>query len=1065
MKTKEPQTAPVEKTEDRETLVSGLENPAKIAEAGAGTTPQLLAKLPESQDIQSMPFLKREKDGHERRGKRDAGKLMDGNACREEQRLLTTLKNAFGCNSFREGQEQAVRAILDGKDALVVMPTGGGKSLTYLLPGLLLPGLVIIVSPLLALMDDQVRRLQERHLPAIAFNSLLSPSQRNTILQELPVHSFPAYENLVSPPPSSSSSSTSSSASSFSSTSSSSSSQVSASSSGGSRFALPCLSASPSRKYKFLFVTPEQVTSPTFQRMLSQLEARRRDTGKGGGAEEPTADEEARNVRRSRGVALIAVDEAHCICTWGHDFRRSYRQVAKQKFPLNLSVLRTILPETPLLACTATATPAVCADIQTSLALRDAVHIGLSFDRKNIFYEVRLKRRLGARTEDDAVPDEDPAAAADEEEDWTLEDMAAEVATRHRGECGIIYCFKKATCESVATALRCRGIPAQAYHAGLSDKVRCELQRGWMEGNIRVLVATVAFGLGVDNPHVRFVFHHSLPKTMEGYYQESGRCGRDGRPAHALLYYSPRNFESLRYIMDYTFSQLKLYSSKGRKPNARTKKGAGNRQEGEGEEEPDSVEDQKARLEHMERRYQKDLQSLKEVRKYCEETGCRRACILKFFGETVVPRRGFAKPSGRRESSKDPSKKRHRDAAEESEATSCRSFNRAKTEEKLSVHSGSADTAFVSQGNRNVSDGESLVACVRKRAPSCSDRVGAGFSEVKLGNNQNGENLKKNLCSDESDGGACLDAWRCCDLCEESKEGKTNGGGLPGKGHLTSAPSASVLASLNSRGCTRVSSASRRAPRSFAGGGMAAVAGEDDGGVLARGTLEFEKDDSSGEESGGDSRWCGAAKSFTGATTLRTGSSWYTHTSVMPRGLMASARGKRSEHCRSAGTGASGGGRVVYHTSAGSAFCRQSGVTKGQGTPSLKSGRVTDAVRAKGLRAVMEELERQEQLAEEEEDEGKKSRFFRQKFAAVRRSSSEADTPASRSCPLPFRRPRPASLGPASRKTACGMPLSNQPARSLAFVRASALPRDPTKSGAVAAAPLKSGLYHPRGKG
>ncbi|KYK70345.1 ATP-dependent DNA helicase, RecQ family protein [Toxoplasma gondii TgCatPRC2] len=831
---------------------------------------------------------------------------------------------------------------------------------------------------------------------------------------------------------------------------------MSASSSGGSRFALPCLSSLPSRKYKFLFVTPEQVASPSFQRMLSQLEARRRDIGERGGAKETTADEEARNVRRSRGVALIAVDEAHCISIWGHDFRRSYR---------NLSVLRTILPETPFLACTATATPAVCADIQTSLALRDAVHIRLSFDRKNIFYEVRLKRRLGARTEDDAVPDEDPAAAADEEEDWTLEDMAAEVATRHHGECGIIYCFKKATCESVAAALRCRGIPAQAYHAGLSDKVRCELQRGWMEGNIRVLVATVAFGLGVDNPHVRFVFHHSLPKTMEGYYQESGRCGRDGRPAHALLYYSPRNFDSLRYIMDYTFSQLKLYSSKGRKPNARTKKGAGNQQEGEEEEDPDFVEDQKARLEHMERRYQKDLQSLKDVRKYCEETGCRRACILKFFGETVVRRCGFAKPSGRRESSKGPSKKRHRDAAEESEATSCRSFNRAKTEEKLSVHSGNADTTFVSPGNRNLSEGNSLWTCAREGAPSCSDR-GAGVSEVNLGNSQNAEDVKTNLCSDESNRGARLDAWRCCDLCEESKEGKTNGGGLPGKGHLTSAPSASVLASLNSRGCTRVSSASRRAPRSFAGGGMAAVAGEDDGGVLARGTLEFEKDDSSGEETGGDSRLYGSEKSFTAATTLRTGSSWYTGTSVMSRGLMASLRGKSSEYCRSAGTGASGGGRVVYHKSVGSAFCRQSEVTKGQGIPSLKSGMVTDAVRAKGLRAVMEELERQEQLAEEAEDEGKKTRFFRQQFTAMRRSSSEVDTPGSRSCHLPFRRPRPPSLGPASRETACGMTLSNQPAHSLAFVRASALPRDPTKSGAVAAAQqLKSGLYHPRGKG
>ncbi|CBZ52939.1 putative ATP-dependent DNA helicase [Neospora caninum Liverpool] len=1018
----------MEKKEERDGKppLGGNTDSLKLREA-AGVAGPLTRKRPESEtDRHACFFEKREKDGAEGDGE---GAARPGKSLRDES-LLQALKNAFGYSAFREGQEQAVRAILEGKDALVIMPTGGGKSLTYLLPGLLLPGLVIIVSPLLALMDDQS-----------------SPF-----------------------------------------------------SGGASRSSLSCLASSVSRgKYKFLFVTPEQVSSPTFQRVLGQLEARRRGVGIGEETKENRRNEEA-NGNRSQGVALIAVDEAHCISTWGHDFRRSYRQVERQ----NLSVLRTILPETPLLACTATATPAVCADIQTSLALRDAVRVGLSFDRKNIFYEVRMKRRLGPRPveadDEEAALEGDPATAAEEEEDWTLEDMGAEVASRHRGECGIVYCFKKATCDSVATALRRKGIPAQAYHAGLSDKVRCELQRAWMTGKILVLVATVAFGLGVDNPNVRFVFHHSLPKTMEGYYQESGRCGRDGRPAHALLYYSPRNFESLRYIMDYTFSQLKLYAKGEPKGRARPQKGTGNRRGGEAkpeeesEETAETVDDHKARLEHMERRYRKDLESLKEVRQYCEETVCRRARILNFFGESLPPRRSSGPgPSGRRgsgEAQQGTERKRNREATEQ-DVTSCPGGVKRERKDQLVSAESPEGTPSSGPSSPRPPGGLCVGVSPSERATPCMNcrEAEAGKREVERKNHSHGEEGASDL-SPVSAGISSADAWRCCDLCEQREAEKANGRGSLGKALSTAAPSARLLASLASRGCTRVSSAARPA-RSFPGGGMAAVVGEDEGGALACGTLEFEKNDCSDDESRGESGWYGSKGSFRESAHLRrtVPGAWCPGSSALSRGPGAAlGRGKGTDQFRRGiSIGAGGRGRVVYHTSAESATARQSDGkifhgAQGSTCAGSRSERVSDAIRAKGIRAVMEELERQEQLAEEaDEMEGPKaqSRFFRQRFSAMKqRPASEAEThdPSSFSSRLPFPRPRPASLASTSGDRASELARTaaspsavgrtNPPARSPTFVRASTLARDLSKSSAGKAAPqLRSGLCRPRGKG
>ncbi|PFH37945.1 hypothetical protein BESB_002860 [Besnoitia besnoiti] len=837
-----------------------------------------------------------------------------------EDHVLKALKNKFGYTAFRAGQEQAVRAVLEGNDALVVMPTGGGKTLTYLLPGLLLPGLVIVVSPLLALMDDQVRRLRERGLPALAFNSLLSARLRATILEELPRHVFPSYAGD----------------------------------------ALPSEHAPPS------------------------------SLGGGATAAAGTAD---------AGVALVAVDEAHCISTWGHDFRKSYR---------NLSVLRTILPHTPLLACTATATPAVCADIQSSLELRNPVRVGLSFDRKNIFYEVRLKSHLDSNPGEEAWQgkgQEDPGGAAEDEEEWALADMASEVATRHKGECGIIYCFKKSTCDDVAVALRCKGISARAYHAGLSDSVRCDLQRSWMKGETLVLVATVAFGLGVDNPNVRFVIHHSLPKTMEGYYQESGRCGRDGLPAHALLYYSRRNYDSLRYIMDYTFSQVKLYSKGGKREDggARAK-----RHEGGGQADAPAAaggsgsaqEDAKARLESLERRYRKEIASLKAVRAYCEEAVCRRACILKFFGETLslhagaawrrLPSSGAANADGQQGS-----RKRSRAAGER--ATSSDQPH-AKREKNESSHTGDLETP---RADTDMDSHEKGIA----------ERGDASFPS-HVG--------KRARCSASSEGGRD-EALPCCDLCERREKADAGGACASWQTPTSFSASSRRLASLAARGRTRVTS--RRPSWSFQGGGMAAAVDEDAGGALALGTLEFERNDSS--DGDGSPTACGRSA----RASVR---------SVRPlaRDSAASAmtRDRKSTAGATGGGGAARRGRVVYHTAA-VRRARPLGAAS-------KSERVSEAVRAKGLRAVMQELERQEELAEEAEAKaGKPSRsaFLRERLAA--------DT-----------RPAAAPLG--------AVPRGSLQHRAPSFVKASALSQSRSANvpaGGLAAPRLQSGLARPRG--
>ncbi|HEY3082762.1 MAG TPA: DNA helicase RecQ [Chloroflexota bacterium] len=331
-----------------------------------------------------------------------------------DQRARETLKRVFGYDAFRPLQDEIVRAILEGRDAFVLMPTGGGKSLCYQLPALLLDGLTVVVSPLIALMKDQVDRLQALGVPAAFINSSLDPAEARA------------------------------------------------------------RAASVARgEVKLLYVAPERLVMPGFLQVLERVK-----------------------------LAFVAVDEAHCISEWGHDFRPEYRE---------LKQLRARFPGTPLAAFTATATARVQADIVDQLGLQRAAHFRGRFDRPNLFYAVRPKQ--GAYDQLKAY-------------------------LRLRPGAGIVYCGSRATTESVAERLRADGFDALAYHAGLEPDDRRRRQEAFARDDVRVVVATIAFGMGIDKPDVRFVIHYDLPKNLEGYYQESGRAGRDGDPSECILFYS-----------------------------------------------------------------------------------------------------------------------------------------------------------------------------------------------------------------------------------------------------------------------------------------------------------------------------------------------------------------------------------------------------------------------------------------------------------------------------------------------------------------------------------------------
>jgi len=376
--------------------------------------------------------------------------------------LIPTLKKYFGYDSFRDQQQAIVESVLSNKDNLVIMPTGGGKSVCFQLPALLFEGITLVISPLIALMKDQVDGLTANGIPADFFNSSQLSSAQNGI-----------FDKVIN------------------------------------------------KEIKLLYVAPES---------LALLE----------------------NILNEKYISCIAIDEAHCISSWGHDFRPSYQQ---------LGFLKKLLPNTPIIALTATADKATRQDIVEQLNIPNATQFLSSFDRKNIALEVR--------------PANDRVT------------QIIKFINKKPNEAGIIYCLSRKSTEQLASKLTQNGIKAAAYHAGLSFVERTKTQEDFLFDKTQVICATIAFGMGIDKSNVRWVIHFNMPKNIEGYYQEIGRCGRDGIKANAILFHSYADVIQLRKFAE----------------------GASNE------------EVQLAKLERM--------------KQFSEATTCRRKILLSYFGELL----------------------------------------------------------------------------------------------------------------------------------------------------------------------------------------------------------------------------------------------------------------------------------------------------------------------------------------------------------------------------------------------------------------------------------------------
>jgi ATP-dependent DNA helicase RecQ len=394
--------------------------------------------------------------------------------------LADSLHRIFGYSAFRPGQEAVVKDALTGRDLIALMPTGGGKSLCFQLPALLQPGVSLVVSPLIALMQDQVRLLEDYGIPATFINSSLS---REEIQQRI--------------------------------------------------------AGMLRGVFKLVYLAPERLLMSDF--LSGPLE----------------------KLAQKPGINAFVIDEAHCVSEWGHDFRPEYRQLA---------TLRRRHPRVPMLAFTATATSRVRSDVIAQLQLRDpAVHLS-SFNRPNLFYEVRQKD-AGAYGE------------------------LLQIA--RGGGSGIVYCLSRKRVEETCGQLTSDGIAAKAYHAGLEPDDRRSNQEGFIRDDVQVMVATIAFGMGINKPDVRWVVHFDLPRTLEGYYQESGRAGRDGDPARCTLFFGAADIRTADFLI-----QQKVDPHSG---------------------EPLEDEQRIAR------------QQLRQVLSYTESTECRRAIQLRYFDETFVP--------------------------------------------------------------------------------------------------------------------------------------------------------------------------------------------------------------------------------------------------------------------------------------------------------------------------------------------------------------------------------------------------------------------------------------------
>jgi len=380
----------------------------------------------------------------------------------------TLRENLFGFDAYRGQQQDVIAAALAGRDSLVLMPTGGGKSLCYQIPALVREGVGLVISPLIALMHDQVRALQELGVAAEFLNSSLDHQAQQAIVERLRA----------------------------------------------------C-------ELKLLYIAPERLTQPATQALLRDLP-----------------------------VSIVAIDEAHCVSQWGHDFRQDY---------LNLNQLATLFPGTPRMALTAPAPPRMRADITARLELNAPTVFVSGFDRPNIRYMVQTK--VDARRQ------------------------LLIFLGNHREEAGIVYCMSRKKTESTAEWLRLQGFDALPYHAGLAVDIRENHQRRFTNEDGVVIVATIAFGMGIDKPDVRFVAHLDLPKSIESYYQETGRAGRDGEPADAWMIYGLQDVVRLRQMLDAS-----------------------------------DAEEQYKRHE---------VQKLDSLLGWCEVTACRRQPLLRYFGDAA----------------------------------------------------------------------------------------------------------------------------------------------------------------------------------------------------------------------------------------------------------------------------------------------------------------------------------------------------------------------------------------------------------------------------------------------
>ena len=395
---------------------------------------------------------------------------------------LEVLSRYFGYTQFRGAQEELIDAVLSGRDVLGVMPTGGGKSLCYQIPALLLPGITLVISPLISLMQDQVLTLKSVGVPAAYLNSSLSLEQQSLVLRNL-----------------------------------------------------------RQGRYKILYAAPERLLGEGFLAMAREVP-----------------------------ISLVAVDEAHCISQWGQDFRPSYLKIPE--------FLQT-LPQRPVVsAYTATATPTVRRDIQKCLNLRNPLVKVTGFDRPNLRFEVR-------------TPDSKRG---------TLLTLLA----LRKDKSGIVYCSTRKEVDSVCSFLLDKHFAAARYHAGLPDELRRKNQEDFLYDRKTVMVATNAFGMGIDKSNVSYVIHYNMPQSMESYYQEAGRAGRDGEPAECILLFGKRDIVTAKFLIEKSYEESEL------------------------------SEEDRALLK------QQDMKRLWAMVDYCQTPGCLRQYILSYFGQYNTPKCG-----------------------------------------------------------------------------------------------------------------------------------------------------------------------------------------------------------------------------------------------------------------------------------------------------------------------------------------------------------------------------------------------------------------------------------------